>query len=475
MSFDLLIRNASVVTPDKVVPLDIAIENGTIVELAYEIRGSAREEMDATGLHVFPGVIDPHVHFNEPGRTEWEGFDTGSSALAAGGGTCFFDMPLNSSPPTLDGPSFDLKLQAALAKSRTDFALWGGLTPRNLDRMEELAERGVVGFKAFMCPSGIDDFEYADLDTLEKGMRIAARLGLIVAVHAEDPHALAKCRARVSGNDWRSYLESRPVVCESVATMLAIEISRATGCPLHIVHMSDSHIVDIVLRSREKVVDVTGETCPHYLLQDESDVESIGARAKCAPPIRAADRVRHLQFDVERGYVDFIASDHSPAPDSMKRGDDAFAIWGGIAGVQSTLGTMLNLWERSNANADDRRARHVKVQAELAAVGLPLGDFATMPLHQVADLTSGNVASRFGIPRKGRVGRGFDADLTLVDLSQSYTLTREMLFDRHKLSPYVGRTFKGVVKRTIVRGHTVFRDGQLVNDGFRGRLVRPGR
>jgi allantoinase len=475
MPFDLLIRNASVVTPEGVHALDLAIEDGVIVDFASEIHASSREEIDATGLHVFPGVIDPHVHFNEPGRTEWEGFDTGSAALAAGGGTCFFDMPLNSSPPTLDGPSFDLKLEAALAKSRTDFALWGGLTPRNLDRMEELAERGVVGFKAFMCPSGIDDFEYADFETLEKGMQIAAKLGLIVAVHAEDPQALAKCRGEVTGNDWRAYLKSRPVVCESVAALLAIETARATGCRLHIVHMSDSHVVDIVRRRREQGVDVTGETCPHYLLLNESDVESIGARAKCAPPIRAADRVRHLQFDVEGGYVDFIASDHSPAPDSMKRGDDAFAIWGGIAGVQSTLGTVLNLWERRNANADDRRARHVKVQAELAAVGLPLSDFATMSLQQVAGLTSGNVAARFGTPRKGRVERGFDADLTLVDLSQSYTLTREMLFDRHKLSPYVGRTFKGVVKRTIVRGHTVFRDGKLVDDGFRGRLVRPAR
>src|SRR5688572_21143091 len=169
MPFDLLIRNAKVVTPDGVADLDIAIENERIAELSQTIRGTAKEEIDATGLHVFPGLIDPHVHFNEPGRTHWEGFSTGSSALAAGGGTCFFDMPLNSSPPTLDGESFDLKLAAARANSFTDFALWGGLTPGNLDKLEELAERGVVGFKAFMCDSGIDDYARADDLTLYRG------------------------------------------------------------------------------------------------------------------------------------------------------------------------------------------------------------------------------------------------------------------------------------------------------------------
>src|SRR3954465_6814689 len=187
MPWDLLIRGGDVVTPDGVrAGTDVAVEGESIVELAPELSGAARETIDATGLHVFPGLIDPHVHFNEPGRTDWEGFDTGSAALAAGGGACFFDMPLNSSPPTLDGESFDLKLRAARANSRTDFALWGGLTPRNLDRMEELAERGVVGFKAFMSNSGIEDFARADDWTLERGMKKAAELGLPVAVHAEN-------------------------------------------------------------------------------------------------------------------------------------------------------------------------------------------------------------------------------------------------------------------------------------------------
>src|SRR3954447_4860767 len=185
MPWDLIIRGGEVVTPEGVRRLDLAVEGGTLVEVAPGLRGTAREAVDATGLHVFPGLIDAHVHFNEPGRAEWEGIATGSAALAAGGGACFFDMPLNSSPPVLDAASFDAKLAAMREKSLTDFGLWGGLTPKNLDQMDELAARGVVGFKAFMSGSGIDDFSRADDLTLYRGMKKTRSLGRIVAVHAE--------------------------------------------------------------------------------------------------------------------------------------------------------------------------------------------------------------------------------------------------------------------------------------------------
>ena len=222
MRYDLIIRNGLVVRESGVEKLDLAITDEKITDLAPEIPGDARETVDATGLHVFPGVIDPHVHFNEPGRTEWEGISTGSAALAAGGATLFFDMPLNSSPPVLDAASFDLKLAAMREKSLTDFALWGGLTPGNLLKLEELAERGVVGFKAFMCDSGIEDFPRADNQTLLAGMAKSAELGLPVAVHAEDPSSLDRARATITGRTWADYLASRPLVCESVATRIAI-------------------------------------------------------------------------------------------------------------------------------------------------------------------------------------------------------------------------------------------------------------
>src|SRR3954464_6115337 len=195
--FDLIIRGGTVVRSDGVASASIAVVDGKVTEIAPEIPGDARETIDATGLHIFPGLIDSHVHFNEPGRTEWEGLATGSSALAAGGGTCFFDMPLNSSPPVLDGASFDLKRAAAEKSSVTDFAIWGGLTPKSLDRMEELAERGVVGFKAFMSGSGIDDFERADDLTLYRGMKIAKKLGLPVAVHAESEEITSRLTSEI--------------------------------------------------------------------------------------------------------------------------------------------------------------------------------------------------------------------------------------------------------------------------------------
>ena len=448
MPFDLLIRGGNVVLPDGVVDVDVAVEDGTIVEIGRDLGGGAKETIDATGLHVFPGVIDPHVHFNEPGRTDWEGFDTGTAALSAGGGTLIFDMPLNSTPPVLDAASFDAKVAAASVNSRTDFALWGGLTPDNLDKLEELADRGVVGFKAFMSNSGIDDFRNVDADVLRRGMEIAARLDLPVAVHAEDDAMIDARTAEIRGSGgrlWRHYLDSRPVAAELAAIATAIDAAESTGCLLHIVHVSTPEGVNLIFERGMDGVTVTCETCPHYLLLNEDDLEQIGARAKCAPPLRpeSARRVLGNQLRDRNRFIEFVASDHSPAPASLKEGDDAFGIWGGIAGVQSTLPALLTLEP-------------------------------PLPLMQVAHLTSTDVALLFGIRDKGSLHIGGDADFAIVDVWQKYELTRDMLLDRHKLSPYVGRTFRGLVKRTVVRGHTVFRDGHSVG-GFRGRLVTPRR
>jgi allantoinase len=441
MPFDLIIRNGHVVTSDGVTVNSIAISDGKIVEIG-DIAGAAKEEIDATDLHVFPGVIDPHVHFNEPGRTEWEGIATGSSALTAGGGTCFFDMPLNSSPPTLDGPSFDLKRAAAEASSRTDFALWGGLTPNNLGQLEELAERGVIGFKAFMSNSGIDDFQAVDDLTLGEGMAIAAKLGLIVAVHAESEAMTSALTSRFRSKNmlgtWADYVAARPIEAEVEAINHAIALARQTGCRLHVVHVSSSAGAHAVHTARQQGVDVTCETCPHYLAMTIHDLEGLGARAKCAPPLRPPEEAARLWDDLADGLFTLVASDHSPAPESMKRGEDPFAIWGGIAGVQSTLPILLS---------------------------------RSVPLPLVASLLAAGAADRFRIVGKGKIAVGCDADLAVVDLEDSFQLTTEMLLDRHKLSPYVGRFFSGAVKRTIVRGHTVFLDGKTVGD-FRGRLIK---
>ena len=229
---DLILRGGIVVTATKISEADIAISNGKIVALGESISENTREEIDATGLHIFPGLIDSHVHFNEPGRADWEGFETGSRALAAGGGTLFFDMPLNAHPPTIDAEAFDLKLAAAKNKSITDFAFWGGLVPGNLEKMKELSKRGVVGFKAFMANSGIEDFQSVDEKTLRAGMKRAAELGKIVAVHAESEEMTSRfTREKISAGkvSIRDYLDSRPIDAELEAIRRAIEIAGETS------------------------------------------------------------------------------------------------------------------------------------------------------------------------------------------------------------------------------------------------------
>jgi allantoinase len=445
MPYDLVIRGAQVISGDDGSPVSIGIEEGTITALEAEITGAAREVMDAAGLHVFPGVIDAHVHFNEPGRTRWEGAATGSAALSAGGGTCFIDMPLNSSPPTLDAASFAAKLSALSRTARTDFAFWGGLTPDNIDQLEALAECGVVGFKAFMSASGIEDFRACDDETLFRGMQIAARLGLPVAVHAENDgvvSALSRAARAGGRTSARDFFGSRPILAEAEAVSRALLFAEQTGCSLHVVHMSSARGVALVRAATDAgSCEATCETCPHYLLLDEAAAAELGARAKCAPPVRSAAERSRLLAEVAAGRVDTIGSDHSPSPPEMKSSEDFYGVWGGISGVQTTLRALLSL---------------------------------DLPLDLVARLLSENVARRFRLPSKGGIRIGADADLALVDLAVSAPLTAGELLDRHKASPYVGRTFRGAVRRTLVRGTTVFQDGVSVGPPI-GRFLKPAR
>lgn len=444
---DLIVRGGTVVTEAGERRADIAIAAGEIVAVEPELAGSVTEQIDAAGLYVFPGVIDAHLHFNEPGRAEWEGIATGSRAVAAGGGTCYFDMPLNAHPPTVDAAAFDAKLAAMQVASVVDFGLWGGIVPGNRDCLDELAERGVVGYKAFMANSGIEDFAASDDLTLYEGMERAARLGRIVAVHAENDALVSGLaqRARAEGRTGvRDFLASRPVVAELEAIARAILFAEETDCPLHIVHVSTGRGVALVAAARARGVNVTCETCPHYLVFTEADVEELGAVAKCAPPLRRGSDQRELWQRVMGGDVPFVASDHSPAPASMKTGDDFFAIWGGISGCQTLLRSLLtDGWEERG-----------------------------LPLAQIAALTAGAIARRFDIPKKGRIAPGYDADLALVDLRASDVLQQSDLFYRHQHSPFVGRKMRGRIVRTILRGSTVYADGRIVAEPM-GALVRP--
>ncbi|MDQ2919072.1 MAG: allantoinase AllB [Verrucomicrobiota bacterium] len=423
-AFDLLVRSEQ----------DIGISDGKIVSLGKNLAGSADAEIDATGLTVFPGVIDSHVHFNEPGRTDWEGFATGSRAAAAGGTTTIFDMPLNAHPPTIDGDAFDAKRAAAEKHSLVDFGLWGGLVPGNVDQLETLRDRGVVGIKAFMCDSGIDDFPAVDRAALRAGMIRAAELGLLVAVHAESNESLQN---QPKSGSVRDYLDSRPMQVELAAIKTAIELAHEVGCRLHIVHVSCGRGVALVKYARSLGADVTCETCPHYLLLTDEDMVRLGAVAKCAPPLRSASE----QADLWRQVPDIttIGSDHSPSPWPMKEAPNFFQAWGGISGCQHLL---------------------------------PLLIEAKMSEDEIARLTSAGVAERFRIREKGGIAIGRDADLTLVDLRTDQIVRAESLHYRHRHSPYVGRKLRNRIVRTILRGQTIFANGRF-SPLPHGRLVRP--
>ena len=355
---DVIIRGGVVVTHEGESVSDIGIAGGQIVALGNISGVAEREEIKADGLHIFPGLIDSHVHFNEPGRADWEGIETGSRALAAGGGTMFFDMPLNAHPPTCDAASFDEKAGLAGEKSFTDFALWGGIVPGNLHCLEQLAERGVIGFKAFMADSGIEDFSCVDETTLREGMKRAAKLGKLVAVHAESEITTSELskRAQDKGRtSIRDFLDSRPIYAELDAIHRAIQLAGETKCALHIVHVSSGAGVALVASAQKQGVDVTCETCPHYLVLTEDDMEKIGAVAKCAPPLRPKSAQDVLWRYVENGYVSTIGSDHSPSPPEMKRDKNFFKVWGGISGVQHTLPLLLSRSSRREEAHSDCR------------------------------------------------------------------------------------------------------------------------
>ena len=440
---------ARLVSSEGVRRADVAIEDGVIVEVGSAVVAGTTT-IDAAGLHLFPGLIDAHVHFNEPGRTDWEGIASGSAALAAGGGTLFCDMPLNSDPPLLDHTAFEAKRVAAEASSLTDFALWGGLTPDNLGALEDLAEAGVVGFKAFMSNSGIAEFRAADDGTLFAGMGAAAELGLPVAVHAESEVLTATLteRARVAGGRAPpDYLASRPVTTEVEAVQRALIFAEETGCKLHLVHLSNDRAVALVGEARSRGVCVSCETCPHYLRFSDVDLLRNGAVLKCAPPLRPAAVRAALWAQLRAGDIDLIASDHSPAPAGLKAPADFFDVWGGVAGVQSTLSVLLS------APPDGGEA---------------------LPLERVAALVATRAAERFGLAGKGRIAPGFDADLALVDLGADTVLDADALLTRHKLSPYLGVRLRGRVRATLLRGRIVMRDGSVVLEP-QGRLLRPRR
>lgn len=451
MAYDLCIRNALVVDEDGMAAGSLCVSGGRVAgRFSGEPDAPAATMIDAGGRVVLPGVVDAHVHFNDPGRADWEGFERGSMGAAAGGVTTVVDMPLNCFPAVVDGATLAAKRESLRGRSLVDYALWGGLVTDNVARLPEQDALGAIGYKAFMSASGIDDFQCVADGVLFDGLRHAASSGKVVAVHAESEALTSHFtpRLRASGRaDRRAWLESRPPLAELEAIGRALLLAREAGARLHVVHVSTPEGIDLIDAARLAGQPVTCETCPHYLALDEQDFLALGPDAKCAPPLRPRMAVEGLWERVLAGKVDLIASDHSPCPTADKRrGDgDIWAAWGGITGVQTMLPLLLH-------EGVSRRG---------------------MSLSLLARLTAANPARLLGLfPGKGSLQPGADADLAVVDLNEEWLVRPEDLRARHTHSPFVGRRLRGRVKLTVVRGRVVYRDGEVPSSPGWGRLVQ---
>ncbi|MBB6675451.1 allantoinase AllB [Cohnella nanjingensis] len=453
--YEKIVRGGQVVLPGEVREWDIGIRDGRIAALAERLEaGEETETIDASGLWVLPGMVDAHVHLNEPAMGHWEGFATGTAALAAGGCTSFVDMPLNGLPPTVNIPALRLKEAAAEGACAIDYAFWGGLVPGNLDQLETLHREGVAAFKAFLSnPGGEAEERFREIDdvTLYEGMKRIASFGGLLALHAESEAITARLSAEALAagrNGPLDFAATRPAIAELEAVGRALLFARETGCRLHFVHISTPEAAALIDKAKREGQDVTVETCPHYLALTERDMAALGPVAKCAPPLRDEVRQERLWALASAGGIDLVASDHSPCPEALKSPADGsfFGAWGGIAGAQSSLEVMLHE-----------------------------GAFLRgIPLQRIAALVAGMPAKRFGLyPRKGEIAVGFDADLALVDPKRAYTLRKEDLLQRHPHSPYIGRTFSCRVTATYVRGKLVYALGSGIVAPGGGIRLRP--
>jgi allantoinase len=410
--------------------------------------GAGYEIIDVGNKAVMPGVIDPHVHINEPGRTEWEGFETAAKAALAGGLTTLVDMPLNSSPVTTTVKAFEEKLAAAKNKLHTNVGFWGGVVPGNANETEGLIDKGVLGFKAFLTHSGIDDFPNATEDDLRKVMPIIARHKLPLLVHCEletdhRPPTIDD-RSKTNNNDGRSsvvggrsynnYLASRPKDWEDEAIALMIRLCEEYDCRVHIVHLSSANSIEQIRRAKERGLPLTIETAQHYLFFNAEDIGDGQTQFKCAPPIREKANNDLLWQALKDGTIDFVATDHSPAPPEMKQlqTGDFMKAWGGIASLQFALPV---LWTAA-------RKRDIQ-------------------LDHIAKWLCEAPAKLAGINKKGKLAQGYDADIIIWDADKEFTVTEDMIHHKHKVTPYLNQQLFGVVGQTFLSGVKVYDNGSF--------------
>ncbi len=453
MRADLVVRSSRVLCPSGMAPAALHVAAGSIARIAdYSDCPSEIPLDDAGDLVVMPGVVDTHVHLNEPGRTDWEGFATGTAAAAAGGVTTVVDMPLNSVPATTDLAALGAKRAAAAGKLHVDVAFWGGVVPGNAAHLSALAG-SVAGFKAFMVPSGVAEFQAVSESDLREAMPVLANLGLPLLVHAESPSVIEQHAATLCSGDPRfhaTWLASRPPSAEFAAIETLVALCREYRVRVHIVHLAASEALPLIDAARSERLPITVETCPHYLMFAAEDVPEGATAFKCAPPIRGRSNQRALWQALAQGAIDLVASDHSPCPPALKEPSSGNFVraWGGIGSIELGLSAV---WTGAQEH------------------GISLERLARLMCTAPAELAG--LASR-----KGRIAEHFNADLVIWNPEAEFTVVQENLFQRHKITPYHGLRLRGLVERTYVRGRLAFRrDDPGWSSSRHGRMIEPIR
>ncbi|PCI34070.1 MAG: allantoinase AllB [Elusimicrobia bacterium] len=434
-----------IATPNVIRPGAVLIKDGSIEGVASKNTVPENYKVvDVGDATILPGLVDTHVHVNEPGRTEWEGFASATQAAAAGGVTTILDMPLNSSPVTTTVAALDVKRKAAEGKLTIDCGFVGGVIPGNADDLTPMAKEGVHAFKAFMIHSGINEFPHVREADLRSAMSVLAERDLPLLVHAELCAAGEDEATMPNPRAYQSFLDSRPRRWENDAITLALSLAKELHCRLHIVHLSSADAIEPLARAKNDGVAVTVETCPHYLVFEAESIPDGSTFHKCCPPIREAENREALWKGLTDGVIDMIVSDHSPSTPELKalESGDFSEAWGGIAGLQFSLPS---IWTEANT----RGIGLERITAWMASVP----------------------ADTMGIAKKGRIAPGCQADLTVFDLDQKTVVAADIIHHRHKRTPYEGRSLAGLVTRTILAGETVYENG-IFPGVPRGRALR---
>ncbi|KAA3610228.1 MAG: allantoinase AllB [Calditrichaeota bacterium] len=432
LSKSFAIYSKRTMLPDKTVPATIIVDDGKISSIHLGKKEAANLKfIDVADSVVMPGVIDPHVHINEPGRTEWEGFETATKAAVAGGITTVVDMPLNSSPVTINKKNFIKKTEVAKNKCSANVYYWGGATPQNSNNIGEILSTSVLGIKAFLTHSGIDEFPNVTENDLNKIMPEIAKSGKPLLVHCElDEPNSGQELLKQNPTSYQAWLKSRPKDWENKAIKMMIDLCEKHNCQVHIVHLSSAEAMPLIEDAKRKRLPITVETCPHYLYFSAEDIPDANTKFKCAPPIREKENNKQLFKALQNGLIDFVASDHSPAPPEIKelKSGDFSKAWGGIASLQFSLSLMWTLARKNN---------------------LPLEDIRTWLSENPAKLIQMSNS-------KGKIQVGYDADLVVWNPDEKFIITEDLIKFRHKISPYIGEKLFGKVEKTFVVGDCVF-------------------